>query len=308
MIIAIDESGSFAENQATPSFFIAIHLHGTQEELRGKEASFYNWEKSVPASLKAKSGEVKGHRLGLAQYIDFIENILLTKPYIGITSVAIYPIKNPKRILENRKLFTLAGINDAVLQAAKHKRVGQQRTYYELANHYRRLNYSILLKYELLGNCIMHSFVNSIGHAFCEGFDNELLDLEIKIDKDFITSSKRKIFWREILRNQMRVLSVTDPIVLPEDLKQTGHPFIEKYKRNGQLDFRELFVNHCNFVNSRCEFGVRIADVVASIFYKSSRNVGIRLPKPMLSCLWNPDGVHLIEIQLDNLDIRDFLS
>jgi hypothetical protein len=52
---------------------------------------------------------------------------------------------------------------------------------------------------------------------------------------------------------------------MPRDWQHTGHPFLTKFTRNGNLDLNELFVKNCSFASSHQHPELRIADVIATI-------------------------------------------
>ena len=107
--------------------------------------------------------------------------------------------------------------------------------------------------------------VNTVGHAIRGRYDEELPRMKFLIDRDFIKEPRPNIFWHELLRNQLYYASKEDPLPVLERWKTRGHPFLDKYTRNGRLNFNELFWKQCTFVPSHDHFEIRIADAVNTI-------------------------------------------
>ena len=268
MIIAIDETGDFRPNSNKSNFFIAIHLRQSVSLLKDKEKQYFDWESSLPKSLKNSKGEIKGNALSGEQQLTFVRDVILKNHYVGITPIRFRSIENTEKIISDHKVIQLAGINDSILQAQKANKPHSAKTYRDFANWFRNLNYQQYMKIFLLGMCIVDGLRNTIGHAISGGYDDELVDIKYLIDKDFLKGKEQDIFWHELLRNQLYSFSLQDPICLLKTWKETGHPFVEKYARGGYFDLNELFWKNCEFVESHEYFQIRIADIVCSILSK----------------------------------------
>lgn len=121
------------------------------------------------------------------------------------------------------------------------------------------------MKIIVLGACITKALANTVWHAITGRFEDELLRIRYLIDKDFIKEQRHNIFWHELLQNQLYNFSKTNPLPLNEKWKSKGHPFLEKYGKNGRLNFNDLFWNQCAFVSSHENFEIRIADAANTI-------------------------------------------
>src|SRR5688572_21301840 len=112
MIIAIDESGSFEPASTKLNFFVAAHIRQRKTLYKTKRDLFASWVASLPRSLKNAKGEIKSSSLSDQQLEDFVAKIMITRPYIGITPVAIRPSDNPPAIVEKHRSIQMIGIRE----------------------------------------------------------------------------------------------------------------------------------------------------------------------------------------------------
>jgi hypothetical protein len=259
MIIAIDESGTFRESAKGYSFFAGVHLRQLGGNLEAKKEQFTRWESSLPRSLKNHQGEIKSSHLSDLQLFQFVKDVLLQAPYVGITPIAFNPARNPATIVSKHKFVEQAQFNDGVLLFAMLGKPATSRFVKDLSNWFRKLKYDQFAKILTLGHCITHSLNNAVGHSISGDHTDELLHLQFKIDKIFVHGRDQNAFWHEILRNQLYNHSLRDPLPVLKDWVKTGHPFMDKYSKDGKLDLNELFWKHCSFDESHQCFEIRIA-------------------------------------------------
>ncbi|HLC26961.1 MAG TPA: DUF3800 domain-containing protein [bacterium] len=265
MIIAIDESGTFDSEAKGRHFFVAVHLRQRKTLYRQKREQFATWESGLPRCLKNANGEIKSSKLSDQQLADFAHEVVCTPPKIGITSFAIRPADNPKGVVEKHRTVVLIGIGEGRKEYTALDRGRMAKAYEEFENWFRRLSYDHFLKIIVLGDCISSAMVNTVGHSISGKYDEELTRMRFIIDQDFIKGSRRNLFWHEVLRCQLYHESKSNPIPLLNKWKKKGHPFLEKYYRDGRLDFNELFWNQCEFASSHEHFELRISDAVNTI-------------------------------------------
>ena len=139
------------------------------------------------------------------------------------------------------------------------------KLYDDFGNWLEKLSYVQYLKIRVLGDCISTALANTIGHSITGGYDDELTRIKFMIDRDFIKEPHHNIFWHEFLRNQLYYHSINNPLPLLDKWKNKGHPFIDKYGRNGYINLREIFWKQCAFLSSHDNFEIRIADAVNTI-------------------------------------------
>jgi hypothetical protein len=144
------------------------------------------------------------------------------------------------------------------------------KSYEEFRNWFAKLNYSKYLKLFSLGNLIVISLSNALGHSIANKYDNELVQLKFMIDRDFIKEPRHNAFWRELLRSQIYHASKMYPLPLLNTWARKGHPFLAKYSKDGELSLGKLFWERCTFDNSHENFEIRMADAICTII---SRNI-----------------------------------
>jgi len=282
MLIAIDETGSFGPTSGGFHLFVAVHFRRSGPRLERKYGQFLKWERSLPKSLKNHKGEFKGSALSDAQLLEFAQAIIGMAPTLGFTPVAIRPSDQPPDAVRKHRHVLLFSIRECVKGYVQLERPAVARTYEELGNWFSRIHDSQFLKIFLLGECIGNALVNAVGHAVSGRYDLELPDLQIVIDRDFIKERRHLTFWKAILKDQLLHFSKTTPLPLLKDWRETGHPFLTKFTRNGKLDFNELFVKNCSFASSHEHPELRIADLAATI---ASRYFNRRSCAPAYSVL-----------------------
>jgi len=265
MIVALDESGDFSPESNKIHFFVAVHLPQLNDVLEKRSGQFADWEKSIPSTFKNNKGEIKGSSLTEDLLQTFMEQVLFLEPFPLFTGIGVIPSENSSEVVKKHKAINLAGINDGILNYKKLGRDRPANLYRDFANWLRKLNYQKYLKIFTLGNCIHEALISSVGHAITGAYDDELVHLRLKIDRDFIKGRQTTSFWRELLRNQLYNLSLTEPMPLLDTWKETGHPFLTLYYKNGDLDLNRLYTERCDFVLSNDHFEIRIADIIAII-------------------------------------------
>ncbi len=265
MLIAIDESGSFGAELTGRNFFIAVHIRQRKTLYKLKERQFAEWEGLLPKTLKNPKGEIKSSSLSDEQREHFAREVICSPYYVGITPFTIRPSDNPATVVEKHRQVNLITIREGAKEYASLDRLSMAKFYDDFGNWLKKLSYAQYLKIRILGDCIADATVNTVGHAISAGYDEELPRMRFLIDRDFIKEPQPNAFWRELLRNQFYEASKRTPVPLSQKWKRKGHPFLDKYMRNGQLNFNELFWKHCAFVSSHEYFEIRIADAVSTI-------------------------------------------
>lgn len=265
MIVAIDETGSFSPASSARSFFVAVHIRQRKTLYKQKQSQFIEWENSLPKKLKNAKGEIKSSLLTADQLTQFAREVVLSHYHIGITPCCIRPSRNPAAVVEKYLAVNLAGIREGARESSQLGRPRMAQLYEEFGNWLTNLSYVQYVKIFLLGSCMSTALVNTVGHAISGGYDDELTRIKFLIDRDFIKEPRPNIFWHELLRNQLYHHSLNDPLPLLNTWQKTGHPFMEKYRRDGHVDLKELFWKQCSFVSSQDYYEIRIADAISTI-------------------------------------------
>jgi hypothetical protein len=265
MLIAIDESGSFGSDTDRTNLFVAVRLRQHGKMFERKRIQFLDWEKTLPRRLKDPKGEFKGSALSDLHLLDFATRIYQMPAFPGITPVALRPARHEPCVIAKHRHVTLVGIREGVKGYLALGRPAMAQTCEEMGNWFQNLDDSIFLKILLLGQCIVNSFTNSVGHAISDGYDTELTNLQFVIDRDFVRGPRYLTFWREILRNQLWQITQKTPMLIPSEWRSRGHPFLDKFIRDGKPDLNELFTKNLSFAPSHQHPELRIADMTAAI-------------------------------------------
>jgi len=232
MIIAIDESGSFAAGSSDRHFFAAAHIRQRKTLHKLKHQQFFSWEGDLPRNLKNPKGEIKGSRLSDEQLAEFARKVVCSTYYIGITPYAIRPSQNPEAVVENHRTVMVSSIKACQDLYYSQNKNELARRFGEFAHWVRKLNYAQTLKIILLGECMSTALVNAVGHSISGSYDYELPNLRFLIDRDFIRERHPNQFWHELLRNQLWSSSKDNPIpLLKKWQKMAIHFWINFAKR-----------------------------------------------------------------------------
>ncbi len=266
MILAVDDSGSFAQDSERLSFYVMVHFRQRKTLYKSKRAAFERWQSTLPVSLKNAKGEIKGSALADDQLEIFAREVMRAHPSIGITPLAIRPSENPPVVVEKHRSVQLTGIRDGSRLYAEQGKKDLALTYEHFGNWYAKLSYPQYLKLSLLGLCITSGLVNTVGHAVSGGYDEELPRTRFLLDRDSVKGPEQNAFWREALRSQIFSFTKDDPLPLLNTWKRKGHPFLAKYAPQGRINLNEMFWAWCSFVDSHEHLEIRVADAVAAIF------------------------------------------
>jgi|GEM_PF-1028134 len=300
MIIAIDETGDFSPKSNKYHFFSAVHIANSENKDDLICRRFYNWESSLPASLKNHNGEIKSARLNELQLCGFVDEVLIPEPKIRISSISFIPVENPWRIINKHKFIPQLGINEGIFLFSKLNNSEMVKFIKDFSFWFRKLNYVGFIKLLLLGNIIYKSFRNTVGISIALAIEDELLDIKIKIDELFIKGNEPHLFWHEMLRNQIYNESKNNPLPFSTEWNESEHPFVKKYTRNGIIDFNDLFSRNCSFAKSHQSFEIRIADTVNTIISKYFNNNQYKSLYSKIKSLMIPQG------QIDCIKFKDF--
>lgn len=300
MLMAIDESGSFSTTAKGTHFFVALHFRQKDHLLEQKTAQYLAWERTLPRNLKSPKGEFKGSALSDAQLHDFALRVFGTPPAVGITPVAVESAGQSGEIIRKHRHVALVGIREGVKGYQSLARPAVAQTYEELGNWFQKIDNGLYLKIVLLGECIVNALVNTIGHAVSGGYEDELLGLRYIIDRDFVRNPRHRTFWGEILRNQLWQITNKTPILLVKEWRTSGHPFLDKFTRNGRLDMNELFVRHCTFEASHQHAELRMADMTVAILNRYLNRRQCSAAYALVRRFFLRDG------KIQKIELRDF--
>jgi hypothetical protein len=266
MIIGIDDSGNF--NTDPLSFFVAVMIRPNKR--KGIEKKFRQWERQLPESSK-KNSEVKGYLLADNELEEFCRKFLSEVKYIVS---AIETSKISIEMVDGQRKRNLKQIEQGIAQYRS-----QGPDFYGIADQYQEMfkwlkskSVKTLLKLDLLGIVIFDTLNESIKESAVKGYDRELEKLQFKIDQSFIGKDEHMFFWKDTVRNQIWHLSYVKGGIIHITEWGDSHPFIKKfYKTKGNDEigmFTNSFKNAMDFYDSADHFEVRMADIVANLYFR----------------------------------------
>jgi hypothetical protein len=271
MIIAIDETGTFNyyNDKKLRHMFVSALIQSSGEKLEIKRRQFEKWEATIGQNNRAKSGEVKGSSLSTKDLQNFLLHVMLPPPTIRFSCVSIIPEMIEIDLLNKHKNFEVLLANQAL----------KSQTYLSKkeANFIKSLGLWLNKRNEIEYTkmfCLKHSLMNSLSHAFIHSvtsnIEMEFLDLEFKIDQDFINNEN--IYWKEYSLKSIAEYSHTKPFPIL-DTWDENHPIVKKYIINGKgINLRTVFKDQLAFLDSKENFEIRIADIVGIILNRYFNN------------------------------------
>lgn len=272
MIVGIDDSGSFKDEDM--GLFAAVYIRPKKYEKLKK--IFESWENDLPDKCK-KDGEVKGWLLSDEQLAHFAENILLnnnvhgTKHHVFATPLVDFNIET---IEYQRK----RNVGQLLEGAEQYRKDGKK--YYEIAQFYEDMSkwlskrsLKTLLKIELLASTIFGSINDSIIWSVNKGFDRELGQLTIRMDKGFIEKPIHMNYWLDTMRTALWHLSYHGGGFIHLDTWTSNHPYVKRFNkfpksRENLAVFTNEIRNCMNFYDSKEYLEIRMADIIASSYFR----------------------------------------
>jgi hypothetical protein len=274
MVVGIDETGDFAPGSALLSFFVAVKLTQHHDGLRTKEKQFREWLAGIPRHKLTPNGEVKGSDLTDDELVAFAQSVICAEPAVRISYVQFRPSENPEELMKDFKAQEAAALEHASEQARQDGKTKMAEQYANMAiwhKNAKKMHYQHFIKLIMLRNLITLCFRQVVGVSILlerlgeDAAHANLLNIEFKIDRDFVRGREPELYWKELLRTAF--INSSDGVPLLDEWQQTGHPFLTKYRQaeGPGLDFAEVFKNHCSFYDSHDAFEVQMADITAII-------------------------------------------
>lgn len=291
MIIALDESGTFNINSEKTNLFVAAQILSESGKLEIKRKQFENWENSIPDELKDKNGEVKGQLLGKVELKNFLKNVVYEKPEVKFSIVSIIPKNNSKIVVEKHHCSQIEQLIYSKELFKEGNSTKKNINFFDqFAKWLSKRNESQFLKMLCLKNCVYESFYNGFVFGIISNDNEELLNLKFKIDNDFI--SNENDYWKAYLLKFLEENSKRKHIPIL-DTWEKNHPVIKKYLENGKFNLNIPFKDNLEFLESKDNFEIRIADIAAIIVNRNFNSEGYKsLYESLEKKLLGKDGHH----------------
>jgi Protein of unknown function (DUF3800) len=273
MIIAIDESGDFAVYSARYNYFVAVLISQQNESLPVKEAQFEEWKKSIPPEKFDKSHEVKGTDLTEEELLRFTKEVLLAEPTIYPITVRIKPNENKEELKDKFQAIELEAIDKSIVYLRESEQIDRVEFYQKFRRWYEKRNFQHYMKLGMLEHTIGKSLKHAIGISIAEwaksGSDEDLMNISIMIDQDFVTSPTERTYFDEILRQAIRHITQKHPLPIAREMIEAAHPFVTKYQVKGdRINLAELLGDKMNFLSSSENWPLQIADIYSTIIQR----------------------------------------
>jgi len=275
MIIAIDETGDFSPQSDKLSFFVAVLIDQQNGSVGVKHHQFVEWLTTLPKEKFNCNSEVKGSDLSDEELLAFVKQVYNSDPIIRCEVVCMQPNENPEDLMLTFKEIEVSKISRLAELASEDGKEEMAKQYNRMAiwhKNAKKMHYPHFFKLILLRSIIVQAFNTAIGvsillESLGDNNSDNLLNIQFKIDQDFVRGDDPTIYWKELLRTHFISKTIQNPIPVLDSWKEMEHPFLRKYKseKDGTLNFNDLFKQSCNFVQSHEHFEVQIADIVGII-------------------------------------------
>lgn len=313
MIIAIDETGDFSPDSKLKSFFVGVLLQQHKGKLEIKKQQYELWLKTIPSEKFNSKNEIKGSELDEEELYQFTEMVYTKEPCVANQIIYFLPSENPECLMKSIKKIEVESI-EKIVELAKEKEKPEWTDFYKKLSIWyknaKKMNYQHFMKLILLRRLINRSFENAVGvsilYEMAEDSNSEnLLNLEFKIDKDFIKGREAKQYWKELLRNSFHTYNKKNPLPTLQKWQENGHPFLNKYKgrTRNELNLSNLFRENCDFLESDEHWEIQIADITGIIINRYfNRNKAQKAFENLNKCIKS----EIIELNLS--DTSDLLT
>jgi hypothetical protein len=300
------------------SFFVAVLLDQSNNGIELKREQFKNWFESLPKEKINEKGEIKGSDLTDEELFLFVKSVYNADPIIRQEIVSMHPKENPEELMKQFKKIeveNLTKVSELAKLEGKHEMAKQYERMAIWHKNAKKMHYPHFFKLILLRDIISKSFNVAVGVSILlemlgDKDSVNLLNIKFKIDQDFVRGNDPTIYWKELLRNHFISNSLKNPIPALDTWKQTGHPFLEKYKGKDDdtYNVRDIIKNNCDFLESHENFEIQIADITGIIINRFfNRNKAIDAYNEMYRLIKKQKMTRLILNREPNFDTNPII-
>jgi hypothetical protein len=270
MHIGIDDVGTFSSGTKFGFIAAALVRPGRSEDVRELLKS---WETRVPNEYRRPSGEIKGHALPDAMLLEFVDEVMFkADPPLRYECLGVELVPETFHAAQEQRRRTAeqiaAGIERYRSQGDQFRRIAN--TYGNMLGWWSNITDENVLKLILQSHVIVDTLNFAIQWSVANEFDEELGDLQFKLDEGFLsTSEDRKRFWKDLLRSHIWQATYTGGGLVSIKEWTDEHPFnktfIEKDLADDKAELTHEFKNRIQFYKSHETFEIRLADIVGTI-------------------------------------------
>lgn len=267
MIVGIDETGDFREGSR--AWLVAVLVRPTS--LATIEAALKTWERQTRRRL-GLSHEIKGTQIDSAAAESFVRDVVEAGDGTSLfwTAKAVdFDEGNRAGMSVQRRILADGYTAWADMQVGSDdpQRQRFERVLRHWADWVRARSDRDMLKLATLAELLPLSLEWSFGRSIAGGYDEELVELSIRIDRGYVSQSEM-VIWRDIVRNVFYDRTRLRPIPF-SDQWAPHHPvlaaFVEKSLDDATFQLHQSFKERIDFYDSASTPVVRLADVVAAI-------------------------------------------
>ena len=265
MKIFVDDSGGFGWCPPGVSLFCALSV--SDRTLDALISRFVRWKGLQPNG--SDSREIKGKNLAQWQQSSFATSVILADPYARLILAGTDTNLFQRELAQRFTKDSAATLRACAKWAMESEKPLLVEFYNSMARWMDDRSPENVLWVGSLVHAIRLALQVSIVQFAEEEHDSEFENVEILIDRSFISKQKHDTYWREWLRSALLLESKKEPTLTIKEWSTRDHPFVRKYrKRPGILDWMDLFRNNMRFVDSRDVVGIQIADICANIAFR----------------------------------------
>lgn len=267
MIVGIDETGDFRDGSR--AWLVAVLVRPSS--LTTIEAALRTWERQTRRRL-GLSNEIKGTQIDTAAAESFVHEVVGAGDGASVfwTAHAVdFDAASRAGMTVQRRILSDGYAAWADMQVGSDD--PRRRKFEGVLRHWagwmRARDDREMLKLATLATLLPLAVEWAFGRSIAGGFDEELVELSIRIDRGYVSQSEM-VIWRDIVRNVFYDRTRLRPIPF-SDQWGPDHPVLEAFveKSLGETTFqlKPSFKERIDFHDSATTPVVRIADVVAAI-------------------------------------------
>jgi hypothetical protein len=263
ILLFFDDSGDFAIHKGGEqkvSLWIGCLIpENRYSQLTNK---FIKWEKSLHRAEK-KKGEAKGALLTKESRDTFFS--FLNDEHSLLVYPTILDLDTQKKYIpENltREMYEDAMNNIDKLEATEFKQEEILQ-----AKRIKNLSDEQFLKLLTLGTCIIELLRHSLTYRIHGEYVPFWEDITYYIDRSSAKNSREEKVFSRSIRWFLYHSTKKNPLLLPDDMFFTNHPFMKKFDTPHGIDMEKLF-KKITFEVSFSQIGLRIADIIANTLFR----------------------------------------
>lgn len=268
----VDESGAFSiptgliQHQACVVVCVVVS-DLKHEYLKHKFESFCS---KLPNEMLI-NGEPKGSKLNRHKRIEFCdmlgefkENILIIPVTIDMSLTAML---DTECNLNQR-------LHDRCIELCDYMKHESMKDDLRLrAKQFMNLSYQELLKIASYARCLFESIRYSILELSTNGNENSWDTVHIEIDRsNKALDSREKIIFDDMLGLWFEAWSKKKPFTFIREIHTDQHPIVKNYNSPDGIDGNKM-IKEINWMDSKHSWGLRIADIAASIIYQAVNDI-----------------------------------